>query len=87
MVVIFSIIHVFYNNFKIADTIYVFTFRQKYIGLEKKTAGELFFFLIIPTFFVIITVIQLKYFHKDFLSISDIKTRYDALECAYFIHV
>ncbi|XP_065226860.1 piezo-type mechanosensitive ion channel component isoform X3 [Planococcus citri] len=48
---------------------------QEYIGLEKRDTGELFFFLIIPTFFVIITVIQLKYFHKDFLMISDIKSR------------
>ncbi|XP_022177206.1 piezo-type mechanosensitive ion channel component-like isoform X2 [Myzus persicae] len=45
------------------------------IGLEKFETGELFVRLLTPTFFVIITVVQLYYFHKDFLAISDIKSR------------
>ncbi|XP_050433590.1 piezo-type mechanosensitive ion channel component isoform X6 [Adelges cooleyi] len=45
------------------------------IGLEKFETGELFIRLLTPTFFVIITVVQLYYFHKDFLAISDIKSR------------
>uniref|UniRef100_A0A8D9ARX6 Piezo-type mechanosensitive ion channel component n=1 Tax=Cacopsylla melanoneura TaxID=428564 RepID=A0A8D9ARX6_9HEMI len=45
------------------------------IGLEKFETTELFVRLLTPTLFVIITVIQLYYFHKDFLTISDIKSR------------
>ncbi|RZF34695.1 hypothetical protein LSTR_LSTR002777 [Laodelphax striatellus] len=45
------------------------------IGLQKFETTELFIRLLTPTFFVIITVIQLYYFHKDFLAISDIKSR------------
>nr|XP_018904353.1 PREDICTED: piezo-type mechanosensitive ion channel component 2 isoform X9 [Bemisia tabaci] len=45
------------------------------IGLELFDTTELFVRLLTPTFFVIITCIQLYYFHKDFLAISDIKSR------------
>ncbi|XP_035705079.1 piezo-type mechanosensitive ion channel component isoform X2 [Folsomia candida] len=45
---------------------------QKDIGLEKFDTGDLFVRLLTPTFFLIITVIQLHYFHKDFLKISEI---------------
>ncbi|XP_054282904.1 piezo-type mechanosensitive ion channel component isoform X3 [Macrosteles quadrilineatus] len=45
------------------------------IGLERFDTTELFVRLLTPTFFVVITVIQLYYFHKDFLAISDIKSR------------
>lgn len=48
---------------------------QRDIGLERYETTDLFFKLFIPTFFVIITVIQLYYFHEDFLAISDIKSR------------
>ncbi|KAJ8961208.1 hypothetical protein NQ318_008891 [Aromia moschata] len=41
------------------------------IGLEKFEIKQLFVRLVIPTFFVIITVIQLHYFHKDFMELSD----------------
>lgn len=50
--------------------------RQLDIGLEKFDTTELFVRLLTPTFFVVITVIQLYYFHKDFLAISDIKSRF-----------
>lgn len=45
--------------------------RQKDIGLEKFDTGSLFVRLLTPTFFVVITVIQLHYFHRDFLKLSD----------------
>ncbi|CAB3377428.1 Hypothetical predicted protein [Cloeon dipterum] len=48
---------------------------QHDIGLEIYDTGSLFVRLLTPTFFVIITVIQLHYFHKDFLAISDIRYR------------
>ncbi|XP_026476535.1 piezo-type mechanosensitive ion channel component-like, partial [Ctenocephalides felis] len=45
------------------------------IGLERYQTRELFIKLVTPTFFVIISVIQLHYFHKDFLALSDMKRR------------
>ncbi|XP_067001205.2 piezo-type mechanosensitive ion channel component isoform X3 [Anabrus simplex] len=48
---------------------------QADIGLEKFETGQLFIRLLTPTFFVVITVIQMHYFHKDFLAISDIRVR------------
>lgn len=51
------------------------SFRQADIGLQKFHTKDLFVRLITPTFFVIITAIQMNYFHKDFLAISDIKSR------------
>ncbi|CAH1368339.1 unnamed protein product [Tenebrio molitor] len=47
--------------------------RQLDIGLEKFSSKQLFVRLVTPTFFVIITVIQLHYFHKDFMELSDPK--------------
>lgn len=46
-------------------------FRQLDIGLERFEIKDLFVRLVTPTFFVIITVIQLHYFHKDFMALSD----------------
>lgn len=40
---------------------------QNDIGLEKYKTKDLFVRLLTPTFFVIITVLQMHYFHKDFL--------------------
>ncbi|KAK7789716.1 hypothetical protein R5R35_007290 [Gryllus longicercus] len=48
---------------------------QEDIGLEKFQTGDLFVRLLIPTFFLVITVIQLHYFHRDFLALSDINAR------------
>ncbi|GFQ76286.1 piezo-type mechanosensitive ion channel component [Trichonephila clavata] len=50
---------------------------QKDLGLElyDSDTGTLFVKLLTPTFFLIITIIQLHYFHKDFLLISDIHYR------------
>ncbi|XP_018574920.1 piezo-type mechanosensitive ion channel component isoform X3 [Anoplophora glabripennis] len=47
--------------------------QQEDIGLEKYETKRLFVRLVTPTFFVIITVIQLHYFHKDFMHLSDPK--------------
>ncbi|KAK1122195.1 hypothetical protein K0M31_009421 [Melipona bicolor] len=46
---------------------------QKDIGLEKYETKDLFVRLLTPTFFVIITVLQIHYFHKDFLDVTDIE--------------
>ncbi|XP_065164464.1 piezo-type mechanosensitive ion channel component isoform X3 [Atheta coriaria] len=44
--------------------------QQLDIGLEKYETKQLFVRLVTPTFFVIITAVQLHYFHKDFLELS-----------------
>lgn len=52
---------------------------QRDLGLEvyDSDTGTLFLRLLTPTFFLIITIIQLHYFHREFLLISDIKYRSD----------
>ncbi|CAG0881547.1 unnamed protein product [Cyprideis torosa] len=45
---------------------------QADIGLIKYDVGFLFLNLLTPTFFVIITIIQLHYFHDDFLRVTNI---------------
>ncbi|XP_017766739.1 PREDICTED: piezo-type mechanosensitive ion channel component isoform X2 [Eufriesea mexicana] len=45
---------------------------QMDIGLEKYETKDLFVRLLTPTFFVIITVLQIHYFHKDFLKVTNI---------------
>ncbi|XP_044597083.1 piezo-type mechanosensitive ion channel component isoform X3 [Cotesia glomerata] len=45
---------------------------QNDIGLEVYKTKDLFVRLLTPTFFVIITVIQIHYFHDDFLEATDI---------------
>jgi len=42
------------------------------IGLEMYEIKDLFVRLLTPTFFVIITVLQIHYFHKDFLEVTNI---------------
>lgn len=39
--------------------------------MEKYETKQLFVRLVTPTFFVIITVIQVHYFHKDFMKIYE----------------
>lgn len=43
------------------------------IGLETYETKDLFVRLLTPTFFVIITVLQIHYFHDDFLEITNIE--------------
>ncbi|XP_026827290.1 piezo-type mechanosensitive ion channel component isoform X4 [Ooceraea biroi] len=45
---------------------------QMDIGLESYEIKDLFVRLLTPTFFVIITVLQIHYFHKDFLEVTNI---------------
>ncbi|KAL3280583.1 hypothetical protein HHI36_003816 [Cryptolaemus montrouzieri] len=45
--------------------------QQADIGLERYETKQLFVRLVTPTFFVIITVIQVHYFHKEFMSIYE----------------
>lgn len=42
------------------------------IGLEIYEIKDLFVRLLTPTFFVIITVLQIHYFHKEFLNVTNI---------------
>lgn len=42
------------------------------IGLEIYETKDFFVRLLIPTFFVIITVLQMHYFHNDFLKVTTI---------------
>lgn len=42
------------------------------IGLETYKTKELFVRLLTPTFFVIVTVLQIHYFHEDFLEITNL---------------
>ena len=48
--------------------------------MEKFQTSELFVKLLTPTFFLVITVIQMHYFHKDFLALTDIKCRSEILK-------
>ncbi|XP_012229785.1 piezo-type mechanosensitive ion channel component isoform X2 [Linepithema humile] len=45
---------------------------QMDIGLESYEIKDLFVRLLTPTFFVIITVLQIHYFHNDFLEVTNI---------------
>ncbi|XP_023706983.1 piezo-type mechanosensitive ion channel component isoform X4 [Cryptotermes secundus] len=53
---------------------------QKDIGMEIFQTSELFVKLLTPTFFLVITVIQMHYFHKDFLALTDISCRSEILK-------
>ncbi|KAL7286394.1 hypothetical protein TKK_0019346 [Trichogramma kaykai] len=49
---------------------------QEDIGLITYATKDLFLKLLTPTFFVIITVVQIHYFHDDFLEVTDIKRNF-----------
>ncbi|CAB3230721.1 unnamed protein product [Arctia plantaginis] len=48
---------------------------QHDLGLEPYPPADLFVKLLTPTLFLIITIMQVHYFHKDFMALSDPKTR------------
>ncbi|XP_037297893.1 piezo-type mechanosensitive ion channel component isoform X3 [Manduca sexta] len=48
---------------------------QHDLGLEPYHPADLFVKLLTPTLFLIITIMQVHYFHKDFMALSDPKTR------------
>lgn len=56
-----------YNSFTVTSPLF---YRQLDIGLERYGPTQLFVRLATPTFFVIVTVIQLHYFHNDFINLS-----------------
>ncbi|XP_074025276.1 piezo type mechanosensitive ion channel component isoform X1 [Leptinotarsa decemlineata] len=64
-----------FKNFPSYWTTYLHipTGQQFDIGLEQYKTKQLFVRLVTPTFFVIVTVIQLHYFHNDFMVLSDPK--------------
>ncbi|ENN70189.1 hypothetical protein YQE_13087, partial [Dendroctonus ponderosae] len=55
------------------DYLHVAKEQQLDIGLEQFETKQLFVRMVTPTFFVIITVVQLHYFHNDFMVLSDPK--------------
>ncbi|XP_043467298.1 piezo-type mechanosensitive ion channel component isoform X4 [Leptopilina heterotoma] len=55
------------------EYIYINKELQNDIGLETYETKDLFVRLLTPTFFVIITVMQIHYFHDDFLEITNIE--------------
>ncbi|XP_048520923.1 piezo-type mechanosensitive ion channel component isoform X7 [Dendroctonus ponderosae] len=55
------------------DYLHVAKEQQLDIGLEQFETKQLFVRMVTPTFFVIITVVQLHYFHNDFMILSDPK--------------
>ncbi|PZC81151.1 hypothetical protein B5X24_HaOG213252 [Helicoverpa armigera] len=52
---------------------------QQDLGLEPYDPADLFVKLLTPTLFLIITIMQVHYFHKDFMALSDQKTRSNSL--------
>ncbi|XP_063226263.1 piezo-type mechanosensitive ion channel component-like isoform X4 [Bacillus rossius redtenbacheri] len=48
---------------------------QEDLGLERYETGVLFARLLVPAFFLVITVIQLHYYHHGFLAISQLSSR------------
>nr|XP_032529522.1 piezo-type mechanosensitive ion channel component-like [Danaus plexippus plexippus] len=52
---------------------------QHDLGLEPYHPADLFVKLLTPTLFLIITIMQVHYFHKDFMALSDPKTRTNSL--------
>ncbi|CAH1098787.1 unnamed protein product [Psylliodes chrysocephalus] len=56
-----------------ADYLHIQEEQQQDIGLEQYQTKQLFVRLVTPTFFVIVTVLQLHYFHNDFMELTDTK--------------
>ncbi|KAJ8729263.1 hypothetical protein PYW08_000844 [Mythimna loreyi] len=52
---------------------------QQDLGLEPYHPADLFVKLLTPTLFLITTILQVHYFHKDFMALSDPKTRSNSL--------
>ncbi|CAG9862827.1 unnamed protein product [Phyllotreta striolata] len=57
------------------DYLHIQIEQQHDIGLEQYQTKQLFVRLVTPTFFVIVTVLQLHYFHNDFMELTDMKRR------------
>ncbi|KAJ0182013.1 hypothetical protein K1T71_002735, partial [Dendrolimus kikuchii] len=53
---------------------------QQDLGLEPYNQADLFVKLLTPTLFLIITIMQVHYFHKDFMALSDSRTGVDSTD-------
>ncbi|XP_072936933.1 piezo-type mechanosensitive ion channel component isoform X3 [Epargyreus clarus] len=82
-VIIYSMINLIliyiyqFDNFAntIEDYLMINKELQHDLGLEPYEQADLFVKLLTPTLFLIITIMQVHYFHKDFMALSDPKTR------------
>ncbi|XP_069355080.1 piezo-type mechanosensitive ion channel component isoform X11 [Maniola hyperantus] len=73
-------IYQFDNFSKTIETyLYINEKLQHDLGLEPYHPADLFVKLLTPTLFLIITIMQVHYFHKDFLALSDPKSRTNSL--------
>ncbi|CAG9784241.1 unnamed protein product [Diatraea saccharalis] len=83
IVIIYSMVNLIliyiyqFDNFsKTIETYLLINERLQHdLGLEPYHPADLFVKLLTPTLFLIITIMQVHYFHKDFMALSDLKTR------------
>ncbi|XP_041980305.1 piezo-type mechanosensitive ion channel component isoform X3 [Aricia agestis] len=86
-VIIYSMINLIliyiyqFDNFsKMIETYLMINERLQHdLGLDTYHKADLFVKLLTPTLFLIITIMQVHYFHKDFMALSDPKTRTESL--------
>ncbi|CAG4944089.1 unnamed protein product [Colias eurytheme] len=86
-VIIYSMINLIliyvyqFDNFsKMIETYLMINERLQHdLGLDTYHPADLFVKLLTPTLFLIITIMQVHYFHKDFMELSDPKTISDSI--------
>ncbi|XP_022128318.2 piezo-type mechanosensitive ion channel component isoform X4 [Pieris rapae] len=86
-VIIYSMINLIliyvyqFDNFsKMIETYLMINERLQHdLGLDTYHPADLFVKLLTPTLFLIITIMQVHYFHKDFMALSDPRTRTNSL--------
>ncbi|RVE48798.1 hypothetical protein evm_006572 [Chilo suppressalis] len=89
-VIIYSMINLIliyiyqFDNFaKTIETYLLINERLQHdLGLEPYHPADLFVKLLTPTLFLIITIMQVHYFHKDFMALSDLRTRTNTVKDA-----
>ncbi|XP_022834650.1 piezo-type mechanosensitive ion channel component isoform X2 [Spodoptera litura] len=87
VVIIYSMINLIliyiyqFDNFSklIEQYMFINESLQQDLGLEPYHPADLFVKLLTPTLFLIITILQVHYFHKDFMALSDPKTRTNSI--------
>uniref|UniRef100_A0A2H1X0Q2 SFRICE_003784 n=1 Tax=Spodoptera frugiperda TaxID=7108 RepID=A0A2H1X0Q2_SPOFR len=87
VVIIYSMINLIliyiyqFDNFSklIEQYLFINESLQQDLGLEPYHPADLFVKLLTPTLFLIITILQVHYFHKDFMALSDPKTRTNSI--------
>ncbi|CAK1550113.1 unnamed protein product [Leptosia nina] len=73
-------IYQFDNFSKMIETYLLINERLQHdLGLDTYHPADLFVKLLTPTLFLIITIMQVHYFHKDFMALSDPNTRNNSL--------